>query len=159
MASQTRWTWVWVNSRSWWWTGRPGVLRFMGSQRVGHDWVTELNWTAPTKQVAAHAMGPDDAGLALKASPTWKLHVPVLKAKNRLVSKHWKLYYATTLEWLLVQVLARFILCGVLIACSTELAGHRDVYMKGQLSSLFQAERTRNNCGIYQYIISHIFYF
>ena len=45
MASLTRWTWVWVNSRSWWWTGRPGVLRFMGSQRVGHDWATELNWT------------------------------------------------------------------------------------------------------------------
>ena len=40
----TRWTWVWVNSGSWWWTGRPGVLRFMGSQRVGQDWVTELNW-------------------------------------------------------------------------------------------------------------------
>ena len=37
--------WVWVNSGSWWWTGRPGVLRFMGSQRVGHDWATELNWT------------------------------------------------------------------------------------------------------------------
>ena len=36
--------WVWVNSRSWWWTGRPGVLQFMGSQRVGHDWATELNW-------------------------------------------------------------------------------------------------------------------
>ena len=45
MASPTRWTWVWVNSESWWWTGRPGVLWFMGSQRVGHDWVTELNWT------------------------------------------------------------------------------------------------------------------
>ena len=44
MASPTQWTWVWVNSRSWWWTGRPGVLRFMGSQRVGHDWATELNW-------------------------------------------------------------------------------------------------------------------
>ena len=42
MASLTRWTWVWVNSRSWWWTGRPGVLRFMGSQRVRHDWATEL---------------------------------------------------------------------------------------------------------------------
>ena len=40
----TQWTWVWVNSGSWWWTGRPGVLRFMGSQRVGHDWATELNW-------------------------------------------------------------------------------------------------------------------
>ena len=45
MASPTKWTWVWVNSRSWCWTGRPGVLRFMGSKRVGHDWVTELNWT------------------------------------------------------------------------------------------------------------------
>ena len=45
MASLTRWTWVWVNSGSWWWTGRPGMLQFMGLQRVGHDWVTELNWT------------------------------------------------------------------------------------------------------------------
>ena len=45
MASLTRWTWVWVNSGSWWWTGRPGMLRFMGSQRVGYDWVIELNWT------------------------------------------------------------------------------------------------------------------
>ena len=45
MASPTRWAWVWVNSGSWWWAGRPGVLRFMGSQRVGHDWATELNWT------------------------------------------------------------------------------------------------------------------
>ena len=44
MASPTWWTWVWVNSGSWWWTRRPGVLRFMGSQRVGHDWATELNW-------------------------------------------------------------------------------------------------------------------
>ena len=44
MASLTGWTWVWVNPGSWWWTGRPGVLRFMGSQRVGHDWATELNW-------------------------------------------------------------------------------------------------------------------
>ena len=38
-------TWVWVSSRSWWWTGKPGVLQSMGSQRAGHDWVTELNWT------------------------------------------------------------------------------------------------------------------
>ena len=36
--------WVWVNSGSWWWTGKPGVLRFVGSQRVGHDWATDLNW-------------------------------------------------------------------------------------------------------------------
>ena len=45
MASPTKWTWVWVNSRSWWWTGRPGVLRFMRSQRAGHNWATDLNWT------------------------------------------------------------------------------------------------------------------
>ena len=44
MASPTQWTWVWVNSGSWWWTGKPGVLWFMGLQRVRHDWVTELNW-------------------------------------------------------------------------------------------------------------------
>ena len=46
MASLTRWTWVWVNSGSWWWTGRSGVLQFMGLQRVGHDWVTGLNWNS-----------------------------------------------------------------------------------------------------------------
>ena len=45
MASLTRWTWVWVNSRSWWWTGRPVVLQFMGSQRVRHDWATDLIWS------------------------------------------------------------------------------------------------------------------
>ena len=43
MASPTQWTWVWVNSGSWWWTGRPGVLQSVGLQTVRHDWVTELN--------------------------------------------------------------------------------------------------------------------
>ena len=43
LASLTQWTWVWTNSRSWWWTGRPGVLQSMGSQRVGHNWATGLN--------------------------------------------------------------------------------------------------------------------
>ena len=45
MASPTWWTWVWVDSGSWWWTGRPGVLRFVGSHRVKHDWATDLNWS------------------------------------------------------------------------------------------------------------------
>ena len=44
VALMTQWTWVWVNSGSWWWTGRPGWLR-MGLERVGHNWATELNWT------------------------------------------------------------------------------------------------------------------
>jgi len=53
MASLSRWTWVWVNSGSWWWTGRPGVLRFMGSQTVGRNWVIDFIWSdrtgAPTQ--------------------------------------------------------------------------------------------------------------
>ena len=44
MASPTRWTWVWVNSGNWWWTGRPGMLWFMGSWWDGHDWATELEF-------------------------------------------------------------------------------------------------------------------
>ena len=69
MASLTRWTWVWVNSESWWWTGRPGVLWFMGSQRVGHNWATELNWTE------SHVSGPvevffwDNVGFLLRLVP------------------------------------------------------------------------------------------
>ena len=47
MAPLTWWMWVWVNSGSWWWTGRPGMLQFMGLQSVGHEWATELNWTCP----------------------------------------------------------------------------------------------------------------
>ena len=50
MASPTQWTWVWVNSGSWWWTERPGILQFTGSQRVRHDWVTGLNWTELTNE-------------------------------------------------------------------------------------------------------------
>ena len=45
MAWSTQWTWVWVNSASWQWTGKPGMLQSIGSQRVRHNWVTELNWT------------------------------------------------------------------------------------------------------------------
>ena len=63
MASPTQWTWVWVNSSSWWWTGRPGMLQSVGSQRVGHDWVTELHWTE----------------LRLKAKVNWKKKCIVIK--------------------------------------------------------------------------------
>ena len=57
MASLSRWTWVWVNSRSWWWTGRPGMLRFLGLQWVGHDWATELNWTENRSRVSKLCLG------------------------------------------------------------------------------------------------------
>ena len=65
MASPTRWTWVWVMSRNWWWTGRPGVLQFMGLQRVVHHWATELNWTkrltwkwSESLSVVSDSLGP-----------------------------------------------------------------------------------------------------
>ena len=58
MSSSTQWTWVWVNSGRWWWTGKPDVLQSMGSQRVGHDWATELNWTPRTRTaVLLHSVG------------------------------------------------------------------------------------------------------
>ena len=68
MASRTIWTWVWVNSGSWWLTGRPGVLRFMGLQRVGHDWATELNWTDKLK-----SKGPYQGKCAIFSSSKWSL--------------------------------------------------------------------------------------
>ena len=49
---------VWESSRIWWWTGKPGVLQFLGLQRVGHDWVTELNWRATQKQLWASSLQP-----------------------------------------------------------------------------------------------------
>ena len=63
MASRTQWTWVWVNSRSWWWTGRPGVLQSTGSQRVAHDWATELNWDHQGLEARCRVPG---------SSPVWK---------------------------------------------------------------------------------------
>ena len=62
MASPTQWTWVWVSSGSWWWTGRPGMLQSMGSQRIGHDWATELNWTGSSADKES-ACSAEDPGL------------------------------------------------------------------------------------------------
>ena len=56
MASPIQWTWVWVNSGSWWWTGRPGMLQSMALRRVGYDWATELNWRHAMDSMLAHAM-------------------------------------------------------------------------------------------------------
>ena len=69
MASLTQWTWVWVNSGSWWWTGRPGVLQSMGLQRVGHDWATELNWTED--DVIEHRFGKKYVTGSCKSVPPY----------------------------------------------------------------------------------------
>ena len=74
--------WVWVNSRSWWWTGRPGVLRFMGSQWVGPDRVAELNWTRELSEVLVRShrgMGPSpEVPLVTFLRPGKWLWVPTL---------------------------------------------------------------------------------
>ena len=56
MASPTRWTWIWVNSGSWWWTGRPDMLHSMRLQRVAHDWVTELSWNFSKKEWSSESL-------------------------------------------------------------------------------------------------------
>ena len=67
MASPTRWTWVWVNFGSWCWTGKPGMLQSTGSQIVGHDWVTELNWCPMTCGILVPQPGVKPAPPALEA--------------------------------------------------------------------------------------------
>ena len=69
MASLTQWTWVWVNSGSWWWTGRAGLLQSMGSQRVGHSWATELNWN-----VSRHCQ--ISLGVGCTVTPGWETAGP-----------------------------------------------------------------------------------
>ena len=81
-ASPTQWTWVWVNSESWWWTERLGVLQSMGLQRVGHDWVTELNWTEHShfQQLWMHRMHPRKAVTARENGKGSAHHLSIISA-------------------------------------------------------------------------------
>ena len=78
MATLTHWTWIWASSGSWWWTGKPGMLHSMGSQRVGHDWVTELKWLKcelwqrrimPSLMLLFHAMSPLEVSWTPQTGP------------------------------------------------------------------------------------------
>ena len=71
MASLTQWTWVWASFRSWWWTGKPGVLQSLGSQRVGHDWATELTAMLPFTHVSVFLTNTPPSFVPLL---TWFLH-------------------------------------------------------------------------------------
>ena len=93
MASLTWWIWVWVNSGSWWWTGRPGMLQFMGSQRLGHDWATELNWTDTQSQLL-HSQQTNLLSSLMSCLRPFKVHW--LKNKSS----------ETKAAWLRVTVLA-----------------------------------------------------
>ena len=67
----TGWRWVWVISGSWWWTGRRGVLRFMGSQRVGHDWATDLIWYSNKKMKNRASLVIQWLRICLPMQETW----------------------------------------------------------------------------------------
>ena len=83
MASPTWRTWGWVSSRSWWWTGRPGMLQSMGLQRVGHDWLTKLNWKAKFDYIHKTYVHIICGLIFLKNSPWEWLHLQVyLKDKD-----------------------------------------------------------------------------
>ena len=82
MASPTQWTWVLVNSGSWWWTGRLGVLCFKGSQRVGHNW--ELNWTDGFPAVTNGC-----EGWIIKDAECWRIDVFELWCWRRLLRVPW----------------------------------------------------------------------
>ena len=91
MASPTQWTQVCVSSGSWWWTGRPGVLQSMGSQRVGHNWATELNWAIPLETGCPWALSrlvTRDLGQVPSTAP-----IPDSRGAAGIQQKH-------TLQWL-----------------------------------------------------------
>ena len=99
MASLTQCTWVWVDSWSWWWTGKPGVLQFMGSQRVRRNWVTELNWRAHRSFAK-----PTYYNQFLEIFILWPVFL--IKQRKKVLSR-WLLCLLTSLTafWTLLQFL------------------------------------------------------
>ena len=91
VASPTQWTWVWGSFGSWWWTGKPGVLQSMGSQRVGPDWATELNSLALDRRVGKEFTFSRKACTQVWRESLWpfpqnKLLVSVIVEKKKMVS-------------------------------------------------------------------------
>ena len=109
MASPTRWTWVWVNSRSWWWTGRPGVLQFMGSKRVGHDWATELNWV-----IAFITL------INLASQNSWFFNLPTFSPE--LLLCHMRIWFMYMLSYLPLLSFGMLIFCIFLLIVFTNFS-------------------------------------
>ena len=104
MASPTWWTWVWVDSRSWWWTGRPGVLQFMGSQRVGYDWVTVLNCTECLCEDCNSTIQKFISSSLLSSALSWKRF-----SLSRVLPKMWYKVQNVIFYWKMKDQLSIFI--------------------------------------------------
>ena len=96
MGSLTRWTWVWVNSGSWWWTGRPGVLWFMGSLRVGHDWATELTELKRFLAVPEHCLHSSLILTSIYETKGWYPVFFLSKYPWNWIHNHWGRKYLST---------------------------------------------------------------
>ena len=105
MASPTQWTWVWVNSGSWWWTGRPGVLQSMRSQRVGHNWVTELTELTDND----YTSGGDVSVVNLTGAARIQLKFPFVICREGSLQETW--FSLTMVSSLLARVQAQFTSC------------------------------------------------
>ena len=93
MASPTQCTCVWVDSGSWWWIRRPGMLWFMGSQRVGHDWATELNLTESLIKLPKGNSSGSDRSFQSLLYTSWHHHNPVIKNNRLLNVRHRDMYF------------------------------------------------------------------
>ena len=110
MDSPTQWTWVWVDSGSWWWTGRPGVLQSMGSQRVRHDWMTELNWTEDRSRVSRKEHFLSCYHVARKTSGyCWHMSVSGLSPLSASVLLHLCLSFSISLSICVCMIYISFI--------------------------------------------------
>ena len=98
MSSLTQWTWVWVNSGSWWWTGRPGMLQSMGWQRVRHAWVTELNWW----EIIISFLNMRELYLFNFSLQVGRFSI--LKGERKLLKHHFKIWVSRNVVWDLVNV-------------------------------------------------------
>ena len=113
MASPTQWTWVWVNAMSWWWTGRPDMLQSMGSQRLRHDWATELNWSETMVEVMKIMVTSSKRSLACSGpSPVaGPFHPKPPPETPGFTGKSGSVSYGVTAPFSWVLVLTRFCLC------------------------------------------------
>ena len=106
MAPPTQWTWVWANSRSWWQTGRPGVLWSMGWQRVGHDWATEQWWDKKLHWALSNLKDTKEESESLESGPllaclpdcNWSLLRCILSMCFHLLRKSVLLLFITVVE-------------------------------------------------------------
>ena len=111
MASPTQWIWLWASSRSWWCTGQPGVLQSMGSQRVRHDWATELNWTnLPAVQGTLKSLLQHNLNASILCHLTFmaQLSYPYMTSGKTIALTIWTL--VSKVMFLLFTTLSRFVI-------------------------------------------------